>query len=598
MVEFLMPSGMRKLRYSVFAAALTVSTSVACLAQGQGTAAAELAEAEQLVVMIRCTIDGQESIGAGIIFGAANDRLYVVTANHVVRRGATAAENIRIELRSLPGEPVPATIATSFDARRDVAVLSIAGIRALGIDTTKIAFDRLGAPGSISRGDGMYALGFPQGRPWGINVAPAPMSSVTDSLLTFETTLVSRGHSGGALLNARHEIVGLLLNVQPPDATARNITQVLGMLRDWRFPVALRGRFALAEPEVVSAGAGFTCALRRDGAAFCWGSNDDGELGTGTRGSSLAPVAVSSQLKFASVSAGWGFACALTTVGAAYCWGNADTEGGPVPGTAMQRRIPSPVPGGLTFASLSAGFTHVCGVTTSGAVYCWGENAGRLGNGSVGDSPSPVKAVSQAAFKSVSAGLTHTCGLATDGRAFCWGDNRTGALGTGDTTFRDRPTAVPGTLRFTKISAGNLYTCGVATDGVAYCWGRNEDGELGNGTTTDTPTPRAVAGGHKFKSIHTHHAGGHSRTCGLTTDGAAYCWGAESESLGQFQTDDDTKPGPVVGDLTFASMSLGLTHACGVTTDGRVYCWGDGRYGQLGNGATEPRITPGLVPIP
>lgn len=589
---------LRALRYEVLSAALMFSTAATSSAQGQGPAAAELAEAEQLVVMIRCTIDGQESIGAGIIFGSANDRLYVVTANHVVRRGATGAENIKVELRSLPGEPVPATLTTSFDARRDVAVLSIAGMRALGIDTTKIAFDRLGTSASLNRGDGMYALGFPQGRPWGSNVAPAPMSSVTDSLLTFETTLVSRGHSGGALLNQRHEIVGLLLNVQPPDATARNFTQVLGMLRDWRFPVALRGRFALAEPEVVSAGAGFTCALRRDGAAFCWGSNDDGELGTGTRASSLAPVGVSTQLRFASVSAGWGFACALTTVGAAYCWGAAEVEGGPVPGNAIQRRVPSAVPGGLTFASLSAGFTHVCGVTTAGAVYCWGENAGRLGNGGVEDSPRPVRAASQATFKSVSAGLTHTCALATDGRAFCWGDNRTGALGTGDTTFRGRPTAVAGTMRFTKISAGNLYTCGVATDGAGYCWGRNEDAELGNGTTTDSPAPRAVAGGHKFKSIHAHHAGGHSRTCGLTTDGAAYCWGSESESLGQFGTNDDTKPGPVVGDLTFAGMSLGFTHACGVTTDGRVYCWGDGRYGQLGNGGTEPRITPGLVPIP
>ena len=581
-----------------FVAGFAVWFGAAGAANAQGAPSPELGEAEQLVVMIRCTIDGQESIGAGIIFGSANDRLYVVTANHVVRRGAAQAEQIRVELRSLPGEPVAATLTTNFDARRDVAVLSIAGIRALGLDTAKIAFDRLGAPASLNRGDGVFALGFPQGRPWGSNVAPSPMSVVTDSLLTFETTLVSRGHSGGALLNARHEIVGLLLNVQPPDATARNMTQVLAMLREWRFPVALRGRFALAEPDVVSAGSGFTCGLRRDGTAFCWGSNDDGELGTGTRGSSLAPVAVSTALKFASVSAGWGFACGLTTVGAAYCWGNADTEGGPVPGNAIQRRVPSAVPGSLTFASLSAAFTHVCGVTTAGAVYCWGENAGRLGNGAMEDSPRPVRATSQATFKSVSAGLTHTCALATDGRAFCWGDNRTGALGTGDTTFHSRPAAVQGTLRFTKISAGNLYTCGVATDDTAYCWGRNEYGELGNGTTSESRTPRAVAGGHKFKSIHTHHAGGRSRTCGLTTAGAAYCWGSESESLGQFSTDDDTKPGPVVGDLTFASMSLGFSHACGVTTDGRIYCWGDGRYGQLGNGATEPHITPGLVPIP
>ena len=40
--------------------------------------------------------------------------------------------------------------------------------------------------------------------------------------------------------------------------------------------------------------------------------------------------------------------------------------------------------GGFRFASVSAGFSHTCGVTTSGAVFCWGSNFnGELGNTSV-----------------------------------------------------------------------------------------------------------------------------------------------------------------------------------------------------------------------
>src|SRR5262245_49024295 len=382
----------------------------------------ESSEVEQIVVMIRCTLDGKESIGAGIIFGTGNDRLYVVTANHVVRLGANEATNIRVELRSLPGEPVPATLTTTFDAKRDVAVLSIVGVKAAGIDVARIPFDRLGAPSSLARGDGVYALGYPQGRPWGTNVAPAPISSTSDSLLTFETTLVSPGHSGGALLNQRREIVGVLLSVQPPDATARSITQAIAQLKEWRFPVALRGRFARAEPDVVGAGAGFTCGLRRDGAAFCWGDNDHGELGNGTRGSSLAPVAVSTEQKFASVSAGWSFACALTTSGAPYCWGNTqpDDDAGPVPGDPAERGVPVAIGGDLTLSSLSAGFDHACGVTSAGAAYCWGENDdGQLGNGSKTASLTPVKVATNLTFRSVSAGLNHSCALATDGRAYC-----------------------------------------------------------------------------------------------------------------------------------------------------------------------------------
>ena len=566
-------------------------------AQDAATPASD--ETEQIVGMIRCTLDGQESIGAGILFGSANDRLYVVTANHVVRRGTTTCTDIRVELRTLPGEPVPATLTTSFDARRDVAVLSIPGAREKGIDVTRLPFDRLGDPTSLSRGDGVFALGFPQGRPWGTNVAPIPIASVSDSVLVFETSQVVPGNSGGALLDRRREIVGLVLNVQPPEATARNIAQVIELLRGWRFPVALRGRFALAEPDLVSAGEGFSCALRRDGAAFCWGSNDHGELGTGTRGASLAPVRVSTALRFASVSTGSTFACALTTDGAPHCWGNAgpdDAGPGAVPGQRIERRIPTAIAGGHTFASLSAGGAHACGVSTDGVAYCWGENDdGQLGDGTTKTSEAPVRVGADVRFRSVTAGFAHACGLAIDGRAYCWGNR--GVDGPG-AVAQARPVAVGGALRFTMLSAGKYYTCGVATSGAAYCWGGNPYGNLGDGTTNSSDEPRALAGGHRFRRIATQRTNGRSYSCGLRVDERVLCWGWVTEGLGRHDVDDTHTPAPVVGGLSFRAVSVGSGHTCGVTTRGDVYCWGVNDDGQLGDGATDTRLTPGLVPLP
>jgi alpha-tubulin suppressor-like RCC1 family protein len=81
-------------------------------------------------------------------------------------------------------------------------------------------------------------------------------------------------------------------------------------------------------------------------------------------------------------------------------------------------------------------------------------------------------------------------------------------------------------------------------------------------------------------------------------DGKALCWGWESEALGRRDLDDTSTPGPVIGDLAFRALSAGFSHTCGITTRGDVYCWGDDRYGQLGDGATAARLTPGLVPLP
>jgi alpha-tubulin suppressor-like RCC1 family protein len=593
---------LRRVRALALLAATTVAV-VAPLHAQDATPAAGSRETEQIVVMIRCTLDGEPSIGAGILFGSANDRLYVVTANHVVRRGATEATDIKVELRGLPGEPVSANLTTRFDAKRDVAVLSIAGVRAKGIDPAQLPFDRLGDPAALARGDGVRALGFPQGRPWGTSVAAAPLASVSDSLLVFETSQVVPGNSGGALLDAREQIVGLVLNVLPPDATARNIAQVSGMLREWGFPVALRGRFALAEPELVSAGEGFTCALRRDGTAFCWGSNDHGELGSGARAEALSPAPVSTSLKFASVSAGSTFTCALTTDGRPYCWGNAgaeDEDRAVVPGDRIERRVPGAIPGNLTFASLSAGGDHACGVTTAGVAYCWGDNEyGQLGDGTTTTREAPVRVATDARFRSVSAGKLHTCALATDGRAYCWGNNAWGAIGNGSAGANQlRPVAVGGELRFSMVSAGDLYTCAVTTTSAGYCWGYNEYNALGDGSAKSAHEPRPIAGGHRFRSVVAARSAARAVTCGITVEGSSLCWGWDSEALGRPDADDASRPGPVMGALRFRALSAGFSHVCGLTTSGAVYCWGNNRYGQLGDGAKETHISPGRVPIP
>jgi alpha-tubulin suppressor-like RCC1 family protein len=313
----------------------------------------------------------------------------------------------------------------------------------------------------------------------------------------------------------------------------------------------------------------------------------------GLTGATSALFAVT--LTFAAVSAGTFHTCGLTTTGAAYCWGyNAAGQLGD--GTTTNRWSPALASGGLTFAAVTAGGdNHTCGVTTVGASYCWGANgAGQLGDGDSTDRTSLAAVLGGDTFAAVSAGISYTCGVTTGGAAYCWGDNSGGQLGDGTTTARTSPVAVLGGLTFATVSAaGYAHTCGVTTAGAAYCWGYNASGQLGDSTTTDWPSPVLVSGGLTFAAV---SAGGHNHTCGLTTAGAAYCWGDNAfGQLGDGTTTGQTTPVPVVGGLTFGAVSAGGQYSCGVTTGGALYCWGRNQYGQLGDGSTSNRSSPVLV---
>jgi hypothetical protein len=333
-----------------------------------------------------------------------------------------------------------------------------------------------------------------------------------------------------------------------------------------------------------------TCGVSVGGDAYCWGAGQ----GSG----SSTPVGVSGSVAFSSLSKGDAYACGVTTGGAAYCWGF-NVSGQLGNGSTVSSSTPVAVLGGLTFAAVSAGVGHTCGVTTGGAAYCWGYNvAGELGIGVADTLPhtTPVAVANGLTFAAVSAGPGFTCGVTTSGAAYCWGVNGSGQLGDGaaDTVLHSTPVAVAGGLSFATVSAGYAHTCGVTSGGAAYCWGNNYGGYLGDGSTTNSSTPVAVVGGLTFAAV----SAGDDHTCGVTTSGAAHCWGFNDYGqLGNGAADrlPHTNPVAVAGALAFAEVSAGSGHTCGVTTGGAAYCWGWNSYGQLGNGAMANSATPVVV---
>lgn len=198
-------------------------------------------------------------------------------------------------------------------------------------------------------------------------------------------------------------------------------------------PVAVSGGLSFAS---VQAGEIRTCGVTQSGVAYCWGRGDEGELGNRETMLTSTPIAVAGGIEFVSVSVGGALhSCGLARGGAAYCWGF-NEDGALGNGTTTDSRIPGGVSRDLRFTALSTGNAHTCAITGGGAAYCWGGNwTGQLGNGARTPpgvpNPTPVPVAGRLTFASVSGGRWHTCGVATSGAAYCWGRNLFGMLGNG-----------------------------------------------------------------------------------------------------------------------------------------------------------------------
>ena len=340
----------------------------------------------------------------------------------------------------------------------------------------------------------------------------------------------------------------------------------------------------------VASGAMHTCGLDLSGNAYCWGHNSNGQLGDGSTQESTRPVRVATTVVFDTLVTGDWYSCGLSA-GQAWCWGpNFDGQLGD--GTTTQRLTPVRVSGGHSFVTITAAYAHTCALAADQQAYCWGRNdRGQLGDSSRTARTVPTVVSGGFQFRELSAANLHTCGLTTGGDLHCWGNNAEGEFGNGTHADSDVPVPAGDTLRFLDVTPGDSYTCGLTDQGVAYCWGNNFSGALGTGTRDDGwwTTPQLVTGAWTFRRL---NAGG-AHTCGVTTEGAALCWGYNARGAVGDSTTAQYRTGPtaVVGNHSFTVVGGGGP-TCGTDTQGIIWCWGGNDFGQVGDGGTADRRYP------
>lgn len=155
----------------------------------------------------------------------------------------------------------------------------------------------------------------------------------------------------------------------------------------------------------------------------------------------------------------------------------------------------------------------------------------------------------------------------------------------------------------TSVATGFLFSCGLSAQGAAFCWGEETGGKLGNGVTSGnvqaTPVP-VIDSSLSFSEFFVSLTLGSGHVCALTNENNAYCWGADGKGqLGDGDDEGRPEPTPVPVDTAalagdqFESLEAGLFHTCGVSLRGDAYCWGNEVFGELGNGGEN-----GATPAP
>ncbi|WP_445082959.1 trypsin-like peptidase domain-containing protein [Candidatus Nitrotoga sp. 1052] len=583
---------------------------------------------------------GGTRLGAAIAVGIDSEAIYLITANHLVRKindaGIPEIATVRVALRVADDRnPEVRGLVLQETKAQEVSVMP------MFVDTIKLdiavlrmvlsprylemirgyRIDVLSPSDALQEDDTIYMLGQPQGRHWRMNGSPERLKLTSGPLYEFESALLDAGHSGGALLNGEMLILGMIRSETAPYGYAvpleggadsvpsdrpvdLSTASLRTLLEIWRIPFILRSK----RPHL-SIGVGFVCINNGSGTSlWCSDTVPWQRVGVSFIGGQR-PLADERVRNF---GAGREHLCAVTVNSETFCVGRGPNGQLGIPSSNRLYSLPVAVQGGPAFMTLAVGHLHTCGLTARGAVYCWGDNThGQLGDGTLAPSHIPIRVAGTEYFRSISVGSSHSCGISFQYWLLCWGDAQT--IGESRGFVEDNDTSVPIILQLTlptnrrtfnsgvvpstphvslvdSVSVGDRYTCAITPESELFCWGINTSGRLGLGHLHDESRPMRVGSPEKFLYVAT---GMGEHTCAMSTTGKIFCWGDNTYGqLGNGTRIPSLTPVEIQTEQRFSYLWVGERATCASTDAGIIYCWGQIA---IDRPSQEPRLKPTLL---
>ena len=359
----------------------------------------------------------------------------------------------------------------------------------------------------------------------------------------------------------------------------------------------------------VSSGTEHTVAIATNGTLWAWGTNSNGQLGTGTSISfSVIPVQVGTANNWSDIAAGTDFTIAIRTSGlldnikTLWAWGS-NGSGQLGDGTFIGKTVPTQIGTSPNWSQISASTTHSIAINdtstpfTPGNKTLWGwgrNNVGQLGNGITANQNTPIQIGTAIDWGQVAAGGSYSIAQKTNGQLFAWGLNNVGQLGINSTATTTARTQIGTDSDWSSnIIAGSVHTLAIKNNGTLWAWGLNTSGQLGNGLTTNTLLPIQIGTATDWAKV----VVGTEHTVALKTNGDVYTWGKNDVGQLGIGTNIPNLARNLI-EANVASISARNTHSFVVKTEGRLKSWGTNLFGELGIGSTTAVNIPTEVVCP